>query len=84
MENLEKINEIISSIKSDTIVKIKFGSSGQVIKKMELLRVVGMNKTSVKLSGGETLSKESLFPYYRKNFRREIEYFYLMDMIINI
>ncbi len=84
MENLEKINEIISSIKSDTIVKIKFSSSGQVIKKMELLRVVGMNKTSVKLSDGETLSKESLFPYYRKNFRREIEYFYLMDMIINI
>ncbi len=37
MKNLEKINEIISNIKSNTIVKIEFSPSGQVIKRMEFL-----------------------------------------------
>ncbi len=84
MENLEMINKIISGIKSDTIAKMEFSENGQVIKKMELLKVIGMNKTSLRLSDGETVSKESLFPYYRKNFRREIEYFYLIDMAVKI
>ncbi len=83
MEKIEKINKIIRNIKSDTVVKIEFNGNGHVIKRMELLKIVGMNKTSLKLSDGKTVSKESLFPYYRGDFRREIEYFYLLNVIKN-
>lgn len=82
--NFEEINQTIHDIKSDTIVKVEFDEKGQVIKKMELLKVVGMNKTSLKLSDGKTVSKGSLFPYHRKQYRKEIEYFYLVDMTVNI
>ncbi len=84
MEKLEVLNKIISEMKSDVIVKIEFGNNVHIIKKLELLKIVGMNKTSFKLSDGKTVSKESLFPYHKKNFRREIEYFYLVDIIIRI
>lgn len=84
MKNIFEINDVVQKTKSDTIVKVHFDENGQVIKNMEVLKVVGMNKTTLKLSDGNTVSKGSLFPYYRKRFRKEIEYFYIMDMTLKI
>ncbi len=55
MKNLEKINEIISNIKSNTIVKIEFSPSGQVIKRMEFL------ESLTKLLNGD--NKDYFFKY---------------------
>ncbi len=55
MKNLEKINEIISNIKSNTIVKIEFIPIGQVIKRMEFL------ESLTKLLNGD--NKDYFFKY---------------------
>ncbi len=82
--SLGEINKTASDIESNTIVKIEFNNTGQIIKKLELSRVVGINKTSLKLSDGKTVSKGSLFPYYKRDFRREVEYFYLVDIVVKM
>ncbi len=40
MKGLEKNNRIIHSIKSDTIAKVHFDTTGYVIKKMKLLKLL--------------------------------------------
>lgn len=64
-----------------TIVRILFDEKYQTIKELEFLRIVSETSKTLHLSNGKTVCKESLFPYHRKNYSREQEYFYLNHLI---
>ncbi len=62
-----------------TIVRIKYDEEYQIIKEMEILKIIRENKTTYRLSNGTTVSKKSLFPYYHgkgKTYCKEEEYFF--------
>lgn len=65
-----------------TIVRILFDEKYQTIKELEFLRVVSETVKTVHLSNGKTVCKTSLFPYHRKNYCKEQEYFYLHQLIL--
>lgn len=64
-----------------TIVRILFDEKYQTIKELEFLKIISETSKTLHLSNGKTVSKESLFPYHRKNYSREQEYFYLDHLI---
>ena len=79
-KNCEGLDKLQIEINSDTVIRISFSDKNQVIKELEILKVVGLTKTAIKLSNGITVSKRSLFPYHRANYNRDEEY-YLLEHI---
>lgn len=65
-----------------TIVRVLFDEKYQTIKELEFLRIVSETSKTLHLSNGKTVCKESLFPYHKKNFFRDQEYFYLNQLIL--
>ncbi len=86
MENFEKCRELDKTkitINSDTVVRIFYSEKNQVIKDLEILKIIGMTKTALRLSNGVLVSKASLFPYhYSTDFRHGEEYYLLENISI--
>lgn len=85
MEEIFKLNNKIKDfpieIQSDTVIRIFYSEEFKVIKEIELLKIVEMTKTALRLSNGVLVSKKCLFPYhYKEDFRRGEEY-YLLEKI---
>lgn len=77
----EKIRDFPIEIQSDTVIRIFYSDEFKVIKEIELLKIVGMTKTALKLSNGVLVTKKCLFPYhYKDDFKRGEEY-YLLEKI---
>lgn len=66
----------------ETVVRILFDTKSPTIKEIELLRVVDETSNTLHLSNGKTICKGSLFPYHKKNYNKEQEYFYLDKIIL--
>lgn len=67
---------------TEIIVRILFDTQSPRIKEIEILRVIEEKEKTLHLSNGKTVCKESLFPYHKKNYSKEQEYFYLDKIIL--
>lgn len=82
-KNCEKLDEMPIKINSDTVIRIFFSDKYRVVKELEILKIIGVTKTTIRLSNGVTVSKGSLFPYHRANYRHDEEYYLLENIKVS-
>ncbi len=69
------------AIQTDTVIRIFYSDKHNLIKEIELLKIIGMTKTGIRLSNGILVSKNSLFPYHHSRDYRSGEQYYFLDKI---
>lgn len=78
--------ELIKStigVNQNTVIRIYFDEKLQLIREMELLKIVSESPKTYHLSNGVSVSKGCLFPYHHtKHYHSGEEYFFLEKLII--
>lgn len=69
-------------VQDRTVVKIIYEEVFGKIRELEFLKVVFETEKTFKLSNGVSVAKNCLFPYHKKDYRDNEEYYFIDKIII--